>query len=132
MLKFLSFIRRTFLGGILSLIVVVALTFTTFQGIAYPYSYLVGRYFIYFCLASVVLGFVFWILSAIVIRKRGQFAASHQTQSFFTTLIRMLGSDISYPFRFISVKSRFIPFIIKLVICVIGIVSSVSVVSQFL
>ena len=132
MLKFLSFMRRTFLGGILSLIAIGVLSFTGFQGITYPFSEIVGKVFICFCLASVVLGFFFWIVSAIIIRNRGQFAAVHQRQSFFTTLFRMLGNDISYPFRFISVKSRFIPFIIKLIICVIGILSSVNIVSQYL
>ncbi len=127
MLKCLSFVRRTFLGGILSLIVIVALKLTKFQGITYPFSDIVGRVFIYFCLASIVLGFVLWIVSAIVIRKRGQFAAVHQRHSFFYTLFKMFGHDISYPFRFITVKSRFIPFLVRLVICIIGIISSVNI-----
>ena len=156
--------RRTFLGGILSLIAIVVLFFTGFQGITYPYSEMVGKVFVVFCLASIPLGLIFWIISAFYIRKKGQFSGVHQQQSFLTTLFRMLGHDITFPFRqipalFVSNKtavknysqvfdtqvatamaegskaiarSRILSFIIRLGICLIGIASSMGVVSQYL
>ena len=107
MLKFLSFMRRTFLGGILSLVAIVVLSYTGYKGITYPFSDIIGKIFIAFCLVSVPLGLIFWVFSAFYVRRKGQFAAFHQQQSFFTSLLRALGHDISYPFR--QIQALFVP-----------------------
>ena len=102
MLKFLSVTRRILLAGVVSLIILVLLYAFGYEGLHFSYSERIGSIYLCFALASPILGLLMWIISAIYIRKRGQSAAYQSTLKFGTTMIQMLGSDITSPFRLIK------------------------------
>lgn len=102
MKKFLSIVRRIFLAGTVSLIVILFLKLIGYTGISYPYSNFVGKYYFLFAAISPVAGLLFWLISAFYIRKNGQAAAFQQQLKFTKTMGQMLVSDISSPFRLIG------------------------------
>ena len=55
-----------------------------------------------FAFFSPIFAILFWIISSIYIRKKGQSAAFESQKLFISTMGRMLVSDITYPFRIIG------------------------------
>lgn len=83
MLKFLSTVRRIFLAGTISLILIFVLSLlkVSVPTINAPVAF--STAFTSFAFVSPVLGLVFWLISTIYIRKKGQFAEYQQTLPFF-------------------------------------------------
>ena len=102
MLKFLSTVRRILLAGTISLILifVFSLLRVSVPTINAPVAF--STAYTSFAFVSPVLGLIFWLISTIYIRKKGQSSAYQQTQPFFSTMIKMLISDITSPFRLIG------------------------------
>ena len=139
MMRFLAIVRRIFWGGTISLLLCLFLLNMSFSGIlevAHNYESANGIFAIYF-LASPVLYLIFVLISVVYIRRNGQFAAFHRTQSPVTTFFRCWGSDIAAPFKnigkfFMALFSknvmgrgiligRFIEMIILILVCLAGI-----------
>lgn len=139
MLRTLAVLRRAFLGGVVSLI--LCLLLLNIKGeymlnIAVAHNSIPGVFSIYF-LVSPIIYLLLTLISVAYIRKNGQFAAIHQSQSPITTFFKCVGSDLASPFKnlknfFVSLFSknvsgreiiirRFIGMIILIVVCVIGI-----------
>ena len=106
MKNFLSVARRIFLAGTISLIVILVLIIVGYNGISYQYSNVVGKYYSLFSAISPIAGLLFWLISAVYIRKKGQSAAFQQTQKFTKTMGAMFIRDITSPFRLIGEQFR--------------------------
>lgn len=102
MLKFLSTCRRIFLAGTISLILIIVLSSLKIAVPVLNVPAVFGTYYTYFALISPILGLIFWLISTIYIRKNGQSAAYQSQLPFVSTMIQMLKSDITSPFRLIG------------------------------
>ncbi len=103
MLKLLATLRRFFLAGTISLIIILVFYDKNISpGLVYPYSDYVGGWYLLFAFFSPIFAILFWIISSIYIRKKGQSAAFESQKLFISTMGRMLVSDITYPFRIIG------------------------------
>ena len=100
--KFLPAARRVFLCGTISLIILIILRFTQYQGLRFRGSDQIGKWFMYFTFASPVLWIIFWLTSTAYMRKQGRFAASHQQKPFISSMGKNLVSDLTFPFRMIG------------------------------
>ena len=102
MLKFLSVSRRILLAGIISLVLILLFSFLHVPVPALNVPALFGTYYTYFALISPILGLIFWLISTFYIRKNGQSAAYQQQLPFGNTMMQILKSDLSSPFRLIA------------------------------
>ena len=101
MLKFLSVTRRILLAGTLSLFAILIMFIVGYPGLSYTGSKAIGTGYLFFALASPVLGLIFWLISTAYVRKKGQSAAYQQTVKFTNTMGQMFRSDITSPFSLI-------------------------------
>lgn len=139
MTRFLAIVRRILWGGTISLLLCIFLfdvSFSSIMGVAHNYTSANGVFAIFF-IASPIMYLIFTLISVVCIRRNGQFAAFHQTQSPVTTFFRCWGSDIAAPFKnigkfFMALFSknvigrgiligRFIEMIILILVCLAGI-----------
>lgn len=102
MKKFLSVFRRIFLAGTVSLVLILVFFYLHINMPVLNVPAIFGTYYTYFAMVSPVLGIVFWLISTIYIRKKGQSAAYQQQLPFGSTMAQMLKSDITSPFRLIA------------------------------
>lgn len=102
MLKFLSTIRRILLAGTISLILIFVLSLLNVSVPTLNAPVIFSTVYTSFALISPILGLIFWFVSTIYIRKYGQSAAYQQTLPFISTMLKMLVSDITSPFRLIG------------------------------
>lgn len=139
MTRFLAIVRRIFWGGTISLLLCIFLFntgFKTMLNLAIEHNSLQGIFSIFFLL-SPILFLLFTIISVAYIRKNGQFAAVHQSQSPVTSFFRCWGHDIIAPFKNIGnffptlfnknamgrgiLIGRFIEMLVLIAVCAIGI-----------
>lgn len=98
---FLAQIRRFFLTGIVALIALLLWGGKSIGGIVdigFAANGIVS-YFYLLVIASPIMFLISTILSVVYIRKKGQFAAIHQTQSPIVSFFRCLGHDLISPFK---------------------------------
>ncbi len=98
-MKFLAFMRRLFLAGTISLILIIALSVAECSMSIIFWNDIFGKWFLLFSGISPIMSLVFLFISTAYIRKNGQFAAYQQTRKFSATLFQVVGSDVSSPFR---------------------------------
>lgn len=138
MTRFLTIIRRIFWAGTISLILILTLLDVNLnQIIAFAIEHNnIQDYFSIFFLMSPLLFVLFTVISSAYIRRNGQLAAFHQTQSPVTTFFRCWGHDIIAPFKNIGnffralfgkniigrgvLIFRFIGMIILIFVCLVG------------
>ncbi len=139
MKRFLAILRRLFLGGTISLLVVMIAfgkKFPELFDLAKAHEGVPG-YFSIFILGSPILFLLFTVFSVIYIRHSGQFAAYQQQKAWMATFFQCLGSDLSSPFKnirnfFCALFSknamgrgvlivRFIELVVLVVGCVFGV-----------
>ncbi len=107
MKRFLTIIRRIFLGAIVSLLLCLFLLEiggNRMIDLAMPPKSFIGV----FCLLLIISPIAYillTIISAAYIRKHGQFAEFHQTQSPVTSFFRCIGHDLASPF--VNIKNMF-------------------------
>lgn len=104
MTRFLAVARRFFLGGVVSLLLslfVLGVSGKAMLNWAMSPNNAAGIFSIFF-LVSPIVYLILVVISVIYIRKNGQFAAFHQTQSPITSFFRCLGSDLASPFKCIG------------------------------
>lgn len=93
MTAFLARSRRLFLAGFISLIIIIALGENFAAG-----NSIQTFYYFYFGLSPIIY-LVLTLLSALLIRHFGQFAAVHKQHNYFHTFFRAIGSDLVSPFK---------------------------------
>lgn len=101
MTRVLAVIRRLFLGGTISLLLslfLFGISWKTMYELAISHNSFAGYFSIFFIVAPVVY-LIFVLISVAYIRKHGQFAAVHQSQSKATSFFRCIGSDLASPFK---------------------------------
>jgi hypothetical protein len=102
MLKILATLRRLFLAGTISLIIIFVLFVKEYSfELKFPYSDIFAAFYLYFALFSPILAILFWLISSIYIRKKGQSAAYQSQRKFIGTMGTVFISDITSPFRII-------------------------------
>lgn len=102
MLKLLATLRRIFLAGTVSLVIIFVLFVKEYSpGLEFPYSDVFGSYYLLFAFFSPVLAIIFWLISSAYIRKKGQSAFYQSQKKFISTMGTVFISDITSPFRVI-------------------------------
>ena len=138
MTRMLAVLRRTFLGGAVSLLIcyLKGYNLSNLMNLAQTHNSLNGYLSLYFLVSPVIYA-ILALISILYIRARGQFWAYHQTQSFLVTALRCTFHDITSPFRNIMnlmgaifsqnvvgrgiIVFRFIELVILGIICLGGI-----------
>ena len=139
MRRVFAVLRRIFLAGLVSLLVCLFLLHADGSAMlaqATAHDSAAGYVSIWF-LASPFLYLLSLLISTAYIRRNGQFAAFHQTQSPITSFFKCLGSDLISPFRNIKnfvfslfsktvfgrgvIICRFIGLVILILVCAFGI-----------
>lgn len=139
MTRILAVVRRVFLGGTVSLLLLIFLFQAGLPDMFHQAAKLgsaQGMFSIFF-LSSPIMYLLLVFFSVAYIRKRGQFAAAHQNQPVLVTFLRCCGHDIIAPLKnvrnFISALrnkdamgrerliGRFIGMLILIAVCEAGI-----------
>ena len=108
MKAFLARSRRLFYAGTLSLVVTLVVGFMAQRNgdlDLWAEGLSLNGFESYFCLflvASPIIYFLLVLISSAYIRKKGQFAASHQSKPFVGTFLSCVWSDVLSPFRCIG------------------------------
>lgn len=105
--RFLAVARRLFLTGTVSLIAILVLRLIGNPGITFQYSDIFGRYFLLFTLASPIIYLLLWVGSTAYNRKFGHTSMLTDQIKFIGTLLSMLKSDFTSPFRLIWEQFKF-------------------------
>ena len=104
MTRVLAVFRRAFWGGVVSLLLCLFLfgiDGKSMYNLAMTHNSMEGFFSAYF-LISPIMYLILVLISVVYIRKNGQFAAYHQSQSPVITFFRCLGSDLISPFKCIG------------------------------
>ena len=144
MTRVLAVLRRILLAGTVSLVfsfIVLGVSGKRMIDLANSHNNIAGIFSLFFLSAPLVY-LIMTLLSAIYIRKFGQFAAVHQTQSPVTTFFRCVGSDLVSPFKCIKnfffaifsknvmgkdvIIRRFVGMVILILVCIVGMGSLIS------
>ncbi len=99
MKRFVAVVRRIFLAGTISLVLIIVLRLMNHPGKRFYGSDILGNYYLMFAIASPILGFIFSLISVVHIRRSGYSSSYQQTIPFFGTVGEMIKSDITSPFR---------------------------------
>ena len=138
MTRILAVLRRSFLGGAVSLLICYlrGYNLSNLMNLAQTHNSLNGYLSLYF-LVSPVIYVILALISILYIRARGQLRAFYQTQPFLVTGLQCVFHDITSPFRNIMnlmgaifsqnalgrgiIVFRFIELVILGIICLGGI-----------
>ncbi|MBR3164931.1 MAG: hypothetical protein IKF16_01995 [Lachnospiraceae bacterium] len=104
MLRFLEIIRRIFIGGIVSLLIVLIGLGTGVPELvlaAKNPAVLKGAFSLFF-LISPACYFILLLISCVIIRQHVKYAAVHQQKIFMYTVLLVLGGDLAFPFKNIA------------------------------
>lgn len=134
MTSFLARIRRAFLAGTISLVILLVRNCKYSEMLNFGMQ-LIKRSFVdlsikdcyslFFSLSPIIY-ILLAIISCIYIRSNGQFAAFNKQQHFVVTLLRCIGHDLASPLKAIrSISSsvfRFIWMMLWILICAFGLI----------